>query len=568
VHKTVERSRFSLLAQSVTGRRTQVIDGDREIAYSDGQSIFLPRGPEEYRRAGVLAQAGLVAIGSFDRHLMARLSGHSGVTERYLLLECVRAATILRPVFPHTMSQSIAAIYCGPVPADANQSLNWARQSHLSLPDPPKWLGAIKPISVLRTAGESDRDARPGWDKVATSSRDALPDIDDAEDSERVRFLELFSAPIQTPLSSMINRFFGMGRAPATDGQGGGDLATGTHGTGSVSSNGRRTDAPDTLTPGSAKSYSGYRYPEWDHVRGRYRPRWCTVAEFDPPPLAGKNPVPERDWPVRRELSRLGLTHERHRRQPQGDALDLTALIDAAVARVAGVDVDTRVYECRRRTAHDLSVLILLDATGSTRTSSTGHRVFDQQRDLVARLTAALDHLGDRVATYGFSSEGRNAVQFVRVKEFGDRYDHAARQRLAALSPRGFTRLGAAVRHGTHLLDTRAGTAKKLLILVGDGFPYDTGYEGRYAESDSRQALSEAVTRGVGCACISVGTAPNIAVNKRVWGAVSHRHLDTPSELAPVLRDLFATALRTAAATKRSIGTTGHGRSAVMGEDC
>lgn len=568
MHKTVERSPFSLLAQSVTGHRTQVIGGDREIAYSDGQSIFLPRGSEDYQRAGVLAQAGLVAIGSFDRHLMARLSGHRRVTERYLLLESVRATAVLKFVLPQGISQSIAAIYSGPTPADANQSLNWARQNHRSLPRPPHWLGTIKPISVLRATGETYREAPPGHDKVAAPGRDALPDIDDDEDSERVRFLEFFSAPIQTPLSSMINRFFGMGRAPANGGQGGGDLATGTHGTGSVSSNGRRTDAPDTLTLGSAKSYSGYSYPEWDHVRGRYRPRWCTVAEFDPPPLAETNPVPERDRPVRRELSRLGLTHERHRRQPQGDALDLTALIDAAVARVAGVDVDTRVYECRRRTAHDLSVLILLDATGSTRTTSTGHRVFDQQRDLVALLTAALDHLGDRVATYGFSSEGRNAVQFVRVKEFGDRYDHAARQRLAALSPRGFTRLGAAIRHGTHVLNTRAGTTKKLLVLVGDGFPYDTGYEDRYAEGDSRRALSEAVARGVGCACISVGSAPNIAVNKRVWGAMPHRHLDTPSELAPVLRDLFATALRTAAATKRSIGTTDRGRCAVMGEDC
>ncbi len=566
--KTAERSRFMLLAQSVTGQRTQVIDGDRDFAYSDGESIFLPRGPEDYRCAGVFAQAGLVAIGSLNHHMMARLSGHRRVTERYLLLECVRAASVLKPVFPQGISQSITEIYGGPVPADANQSLTWARQSHRSLQSPPQWLGTIKPISVLRATGDTDRAARPGQDKVAASGRDALPDIDDEEDSERVRFLELFSAPIQTPLSSMINRFFGMGRGPATGGQGGGDLPTGTHSAGPVSSNARRTAASDGVTPGSAKVYSGYRYPEWDHFRHQYRPQWCSVAEFDPPSTTAPNPIPDDDWSVRRELARLGLTPERHRRRQQGDSLDLTALIDATVARVAGVDVDTRVYECRRMTAHDLSVLILLDATGSTRTSGIGCRVFDQQRDLVARLTGALDRLGDRVATYGFSSEGRNAVRFVRVKEFDDRYDHVARQRLSALTPSGFTRLGAAIRHATHLLNTRAGTPKKLLVLVGDGFPYDTGYEDRYAEHDSRRALSEAVAQGVGCACISIGAVTNIEVTERVWGDVPHRHLDAPSDLASSLRAMFETALRTAAATKRSIGTTDRGVYTAMGENC
>jgi nitric oxide reductase activation protein len=300
----------------------------------------------------------------------------------------------------------------------------------------------------------------------------------------------------------------------------------------------------------------GFRYPEWDFARRSYRPEWCTVAEFDPPEVTSDSTaLPGDDRMLRRELARIGLSHQRHRRQQHGDILDLNALVEVVVRQAAGIDSDTRIYECRRRTAHDLSVLVLLDTTGSTREASIGRRVFDQQRELAARLTGALDDLGDRVATFGFFSQGRNAVRFVRVKEFDDRYDVAAQRRLSALSPTGFTRLGAAIRHGTHILNTRGGTSQKLLVIVGDGFPYENDYTGGYAEHDSRKALSEAVIRGVGCVCFSVGSTTDHAVVERVWGGVPHRGLNDSSELAGSARPMFGLALRTAAATKRSIGS-------------
>src|SRR5581483_8817902 len=119
----------------------------------------------------------------------------------------------------------------------------------------------------------------------------------------------------------------------------------------------------------------------------------------------------------------------------------------------------------------DLGVLVLLDASGSTGAGSGVTRVFEQQRRLADALTGALDRLGDRVATYAFYSRGRDQVRFLRVKEFDHRYDRSARLRLAALEPGGYTRLGAAVRHATHLLGTRAGTASTLLVIIGDGLP-------------------------------------------------------------------------------------------------
>jgi nitric oxide reductase activation protein len=361
---------------------------------------------------------------------------------------------------------------------------------------------------------------------------------------------------MQNPLAQYLQKLLGMGRSPTPDAGGGGDeLPVGGHRTGRVGKDAKRIEAPEDVVVQLVSTPVGRRYPEWNWLSGRYRQDWCAVAEYDPRP--SEHPAredPGDDRRLRRELARLGLSHERHRRQDEGDVLDISSLIEFVVDRGAGVTADPRVYELKRRTAHDLGVLVLLDATGSTGESDEGQRVFDEQRRLAARLTAAFDELGDRVAGYAFQSWGRERVQFLRVKGFDDRYDHAAQHRLASLEPGGFTRLGAAIRHATHLLTTRAGTGNTLLIVVGDGLPYDDGYEHRYAQEDSRRALSEAVREGVACACVSVRSSTEPEVLERVWGNVPYRALDRPSDLARHATPLFRGALREAAASRRLIG--------------
>jgi nitric oxide reductase activation protein len=296
----------------------------------------------------------------------------------------------------------------------------------------------------------------------------------------------------------------------------------------------------------------GHRYPEWDCRSNQYRHDWCAVTEFELS-LADSDAEldPGADRQLLRALARLGLKPEQRRRQADGEELDLTALVDFAIARATGAATDGRVFAATAPTAHDLGILILLDATGSTGESAQGSKVFDDQRRVVARLTAALDELGDRVATFAFYSHGRENVRFLRVKDFDERYDSTAQRRLATLEPTGFTRLGAAVRHGTRILTTEAGTSSTLLVVVGDGHPYDDGYEHRYAQQDSRRALAEANAAGVGCACLSIRASTDPDVIERVWGHVSHRQLEDPAELARHVTPLFRNALRDAAASRR-----------------
>lgn len=167
------------------------------------------------------------------------------------------------------------------------ESLQWALQVRRRVPEAPEWLGTIKPITVLR------------------------------------RILEMFSAPIRSPLASIVQKFFDMGRTPSADG-GGEELPVGGHRIGPVGANAKRAQAPAGMTFQLSSTPIGHRYPEWDFRAGAYRRDHCAVAEFDPPPNPGaaENSVSLiRDMKLRRQLALLGLSYERHRREPDGDGL-------------------------------------------------------------------------------------------------------------------------------------------------------------------------------------------------------------------------------------------------------
>jgi nitric oxide reductase activation protein len=289
------------------------------------------------------------------------------------------------------------------------------------------------------------------------------------------------------------------------------------------------------------------------------------VTETDPQPAspaAPEGPAPAGPAPalpdghaLRRPLARLGLDLTRCRRQPQGDDIDVDAAVEAQLDTLAARTHGDDVYLDSLRRRRELAVLVLLDVSGSAgEPGVAGRSVHDHQAAAAAGLTVALHGLGDRVALYGFRSRGRSAVEVLRVKAFDDRLDGAVAARLAALAPAAYTRLGAAIRHGTAILEARSGTPRRLLAVVSDGFAYDHGYEGRYGEADARRALVEARRRGVGCVCLSVGAATQPAALRRVFGPAAHAGVPRADELPALIGPLFRTALRTAASERRRHG--------------
>lgn len=541
-----EAGQWGLLATAVSGRHVQVVCTTDTGAYTDGDVLYLGR---EDGTATVVAQAALLAAGSLAPSVVSRLVGRRALRSRYLTLEARRAAHVLGDVLPTAVASRMAALHDGPVSSSADASLRAAADDDVAAA--PGWLGTIRPMKLLRLTGlesfETKADDATGDERLADRDLGG----DDPEDG---KVGDAPGSTFTTSVTSKLASWLGMGRASRAGMAGTGqEMAIVGDRLGAPSGNARRTDAPDWLRLHTGSDYPfGRRYDEWSAECNSYLSGHCAVAEFDPRVRPDDAPlVTSSDAALRRQLARLGLANQVYRGQPDGDVLDITALVDVVVATHAGARPDPRVYERRRRTAHDLGVVVLLDATGSTGQSTEGRQVFAAQRELAGRLTTTLEQLGDRVALYGFHSMGREDVRFLRVKTFDDRYSHAAQRRLAALAPTGFTRLGAAVRHATHLLVSDAGTSKMLLVLIGDGLPYEQGYEERYAQEDTRRALSEAVARGVGCACVSLRATTDERVVERVWGHVAHRRLQDADELAAHVQPLFRHALKEAAASRR-----------------
>jgi nitric oxide reductase activation protein len=281
------------------------------------------------------------------------------------------------------------------------------------------------------------------------------------------------------------------------------------------------------------------------------------VIESDPPGpdgAGGAAPIPD-GLALRRPLARLGLELVRVRRQPDGDDIDVDAAVEARVDTLAGQPHGDDVYLDSLRRRRDLAVLVLLDVSGSAgEPGVAGRSVHDHQVVAAAGLTAALHGLGDRVALYGFRSRGRTAVQVLRAKAFDDPLDGRVAVRLAGLAPAAYTRLGAAVRHGSAILEERSGTPRRLLAVVSDGFAYDHGYEGRYGEADARRALLEARRRGVGCVCLSVGAGTEPAALRRVFGPAAHAAVPRAEQLPALIGPLFRAALRSVASERRTDG--------------
>lgn len=554
---------LELLARAIAGRDVEVISTASGSAHTDGNAIYVDEAAhedeDEVLRREVMVQAALLGVGSLDRSVLPKLVRNPEAARRYLTLEVARACHELRWVLPRDLVSAASAAHAGRLSSGPAESLSRAAGTE-HITEPPEWFGVLRPLKALRH-GRSRESQVPTDADLAQLRRGVsseLEELDECqeESAERSRIMELLSSPLRNPLGTALQKMLGMGRS-ADEGKGGGEIGSVGRSATKLGSRGRAVSGlPAQFVEMGGHLVRGATYPEWNWTKNRYREQWCTVGMFDPPPpdeqtASLRNP----GHPLlERRIAELGLIWRTHRGQTAGDDLDLSALVEHHVARAAGKAGDAHVYEQRRHTAHDLGVLILLDATGSSAETTDGGEVYEDQRKLADALAAAFERVGVRVALHAFYSRGRGNVRYLRCLDFDGRYDAAARRRLASIRPGGFTRLGAALRHGTEMLATHSGSQQMLLIVIGDGFAYDDGYEDRYALEDSRRAVREAAQRGIGCVSLSV--RPPEDPDRLVWEPGRHGVARTPSELAPQVRDLLGAAVRQAGLTQRRTGST------------
>lgn len=548
---------LEMLASALAGREMAVALVDRgERSWTDGRTIFvdLSAGTGETLKA-VAVHASLIAAGSLAPDVVGAMTRHPRLARRYLAVEGHRALMANDALLPGVLGP-LADRSVGCRSDSAATSLSMA-QGKDQLAEPPEVFGVVKPKQVLaassRAAQQVDHET-PGHAPRRQNAAQELEELDDGEVDD-TDDPDLFSSPVGGGgfIGKWLKKMLSSARKT---GSGGGPPGADSP-THRINSAKRGANAVSSLASSSSEEGAdihadGFTYPEWDVQRKVYRPAWCTVREVEPTVKASAAQAIDSAIGVRRPLARLGMGLHRRHRQAQGDDIDIDAAIEARVEVRAGSVPDEAVYLDSLRRRRDLSVLLLLDVSGSTaEPGSLGRTVHQQQREAVAHLAVALHDLGDRVALYAYFSHGRKDVTMVPVKRFDDHLDARVSKRLNSLEPGAYSRLGAAIRHGSAVLEARGGTSRRLLVIVSDGLAYDHGYERAYGAADSRRALTEARRRGTGGVCLTVGAATDAASLRAVFGSAAHAMVGRPEQLSGVIGPLFRSALRAAEVRRR-----------------
>jgi hypothetical protein len=548
---------LGLLASALAGRAVAVAAlRPGEPSWTDGQTIHVDAGASARGQLEAVAvQASMIAAGSLDPDVMRPLLRHPRLARRYLAVEGHRALVANDHLLPGVLAslgdRDIASRSDSPA-----ASLRIAEKRG-AINDPVPEFGVIRAAKVLAAAdraAEQREGDKPGHVPRSHGAKE-LEELDDG-DTDDSDDPDMFTSPVGGGgfIGKWLKKMLSSARKT---GSGGGPPGadTPTHRTNSAK---RGLHAVTSLAATSSedgedlKPTDGVTYPEWDAARKKYRPAWCTVREVEAEIKPSATHAIEAAISVRRPLSRLGMGLHRRHRQSQGDDIDIDAAVEARVEVLAGSVPDEAVYLDSLRRRRDLSVLLLLDVSGSAAEPGTvGRTVHEQQRAAVANLTVALHDLGDRVALYAYYSQGRRAVSVVPVKRFDDHLDTRVMKRLNSLEPGAYSRLGAAIRHGSAVLEARGGTSRRLLVVLSDGLAYDHGYERPYGAADARRALAEARRRGTGCVCLTIGAGTDVASLRRVFGSAAHATIARPDQLAGVIGPLFRSALRSAEVRRR-----------------
>lgn len=529
---------YSFLVAAVAGRRVGVRLWDGALAYSDGQCIFLPSPsfrPSTEIWKDLTVQAALIAAGSLQAAQLRKLIGRSEAARRYGHLEVLRAASALAGRLPSPFLALPELSASKPLTHTPGQSLAFAL-GRRALPPSPAYFGLVRPLATLRSLLRQHGSPSPGRAALLTGWREAgEADVSHEEqDDEGNRLLRLLQNPLLSIdalarwMRELLEVRASRSRHEQPPAQSGGaempvSLVEGAQrrGVHAVRSKLRL----DTFDRGADRPMATTLYPEWDVERRAYRSNWVHLTVVDayrqggPRQLHGLLEPPSRE--LRRQLAHLGLDYEMHRHQLEGSEFDTGRLLDCTAELATGHTPPLLdIYRASRRTRRDLAVVVALDVSGSTAEMNTaGTAVFDRQVRMAYQLAHVFSALGDSVAVFGFRSRGRTLVQAIRLKDSEESWCSLIAERFACLEPLGYTRMGAAIRHGTHVLQKDMRLPNRLLILVTDGIAYDHSYESAYAEADVRKALEESRADGCACMCLCVGGSAEIRTLERLFEA-------------------------------------------------
>ncbi|WP_299381528.1 VWA domain-containing protein [uncultured Kiloniella sp.] len=240
---------------------------------------------------------------------------------------------------------------------------------------------------------------------------------------------------------------------------------------------------------------------EWHYRKNAFLPNYCAItmreaSDEDTGWELGKE-AGKRIRLVRRQFEAFRNDRKLLRAQPEGNDLDIEALVRARGDLKASGICSDRIYLNTRKIDRDIAVSILMDVSLSTDSWLDDRRVIDVEKESLAILANGLDAAGDDLSIHTFTSRKRHYIRLDRVKGFDEPLNDKVMQRIGALKPGYYTRIGAAIRVMGEELESRPNKQKLMLVLT-DGKPNDVDhYEGRYGIEDARKAVQECRRKGI-----------------------------------------------------------------------
>ncbi len=280
-------------------------------------------------------------------------------------------------------------------------------------------------------------------------------------------------------------------------------------------------------------------YDEWDYRRQGYRKNWCSLHFKSLPPVHSsffRNTLDKYHGltiRLRHQFEMMRCQEHFVKRQREGDDIDFDALVESISDTQAGLAGSDRLFIRLQRDERDIAVLFLVDMSNST----TGW-INTALKESLVLMAEAMEVLGDRYGIYGFSGMRRTRCEFFHIKHLEESYGDKVKERLTAIAPSEYTRMGPAIRHATKILQNVDAKAR-LIITLSDGKPEDyDDYKGQYAIEDTRHALLEAKTVDIHPFCITIDQEAKEYM-KHMYGPANYIFIDDVRKLPVRMPEIY-----------------------------
>lgn len=300
-----------------------------------------------------------------------------------------------------------------------------------------------------------------------------------------------------------------------------------------------------TISESAETDEKGYhlKYDEWDYSKRIYKENYCKVypkTQLITDADYYKNTITKNAstlMGLRKMLTNVNNKMQQQRRQTQGEEFDIDAITDLFTDVHSKRTPSENIYITNRKKEKDLSILLLLDISLSSDSYAAGNRVLDVEKEVSILFGEIMNEFNIDFSIDSFYSKTRNYASYLTLKDFDENWN-TAKHKIGAVSPSGYTRIGAALRHAGARMDTRK-TKNKWIILISDGKPNDFDkYEGKHGINDVKQALRELNERNINSYALAIEAQAKYYL-PQMFGQNHYQILTTPVELLQSLVKLY-----------------------------